>query len=214
MPDAAQVEAYIEEKYPDDEIEQVNDPTPFRDFGIWEVWVHDGDEYQTRFVIERGGALVEDFGDFAPLVVYLNELYVNLENATHLTEAQATAVQAAAVQAAAAQAARAQAESDQRQEAALENRHKRHLGLGRFLVASLAFLSSVAVLLWLVIQGREPGVLNYLMLGGVIASGAALFFGIFIQPGLPIGPNAGGGVAPPTVVNPPGGSAVPPPPNP
>lgn len=57
------------------EIEGCYGPSEIADKQIWEVWVHTGKEYATRFVVSEAEAQPTYHGSFGELCVYLSRVY-------------------------------------------------------------------------------------------------------------------------------------------
>ena len=159
----SQVEALIKKRDVGD-VEEIYGPVRFGGMWLWEIWVDNGTEtkayYETQFLLETESNPVY-FDTFVALVGYLNELYLGISQqvgAVDWTRSKETA--------------------------------DMHLKRVTLYVASFAFIATVVSMLYLVVnnqqsltEGRQIGLLVISTLMGLIASGAALFFGKWIPIG-------------------------------
>jgi hypothetical protein len=158
-----EVEALIKKRDVGDVLE-IYGPVRFGGMWLWEIWVDNGTQtksyYETRFLLETESNPVY-FDTFVALVGYLNELYLGMSQhvgAVDWTRSKETA--------------------------------DMHLKRITLYVASFAFVATVVSMLYLVVnnqqsltEGRQIGLLVISTLMGLIASGAALFFGKWIPVG-------------------------------
>lgn len=146
------------------DVEEIYGPVRFGGTWLWEVWVDNGTEtksyFETRFLLETESNPIY-FDTFIALAGYLNELYLGISQragAVDWTRSKETA--------------------------------DMHLKRVTLYVASFAFVATVISMLYLVVnnqqsltEGRQIGLLVISTLMGLIASGAALFFGRWIPVG-------------------------------
>jgi len=146
------------------DVEEIYGPVRFGGTWLWEIWVDNGTQtesyFETRFLLETESNPVY-FDTFVALAGYLNELYLGMSQragATDWTRSKETA--------------------------------EMHLKRITLYVASFAFVATVVSMLYVVVnnqqsltEGRQIGLLVVSTLMGLIASGAALFFGKWIPVG-------------------------------
>ena len=146
------------------DVEEIYGPVRFGGTWLWEIWVDNGSEeesyYETRFLLETESNPVY-FDTFVALAGYLNELYLGMSQRAGMNDWT-------------------------------RSKETADMQLKRITlyVASFAFIATVISMLYLVVnnqqaltEGKQIGLLVISTLMGLIASGAALFFGKWIPIG-------------------------------
>lgn len=133
-------------------------PTELEMGQVWEVWVYveSEAEYYTRYVFDDGQTKLRYFSEFQQFCVFTNGLLDR-------TKAENNALKSGATEA---------------------HANIRHRGITLY-VAAFVFVACAISLLVLIFLDRAQGTSSLLLLGGLIASGARMFFGQWVQAGIP-----------------------------
>jgi hypothetical protein len=174
----------------------------FDEYRIWEVWVKEKREFKSRFVVEHTNGDLDYYNDFQPFINWVESRRsdaikvleaklaaaitsasakprgktANLANELNLANIEIAGLKTKVAQTEQRQAA-AEAKARTVSEDLAEGRHTRMERTVRLAVASIAFLASIAVLLYLVAWRIEPNAYSFSVFASLIASGATLFYG-------------------------------------
>lgn len=133
-------------------IEGCYGPSQFASNEIWEIWTYADSEYVTRYVVAEAQNEPQYYASFGELCSHLGRTYSALEK-----------------------------KYDALEEKVLSSSAKHHLSRIRLYVAATTFLGAVGILLYMVVQGIDPSGATFLVFASLVASGGALFFGVWRQ---------------------------------
>lgn len=162
--DEEQIRAFLSDRRPDEEFQAIYGPMRIADAIVWEVWVLDEDEFETRFVEEGDPPILYD--TFLALSLKLNDRHIAVVK-VHEAGERAKSLEQTKMQAdLALQASDAAA--------------KRFSSMMKDIMAAGAFLIALLVFVYLVAIGRND-ILAFGILASVAASACAFYYGKFIR---------------------------------